>query len=86
MMTGAKQIFTIGEVALLTGVSEKTVRGAIIGGDLVALRFNARLVRIQRGALERWLDSCTARARCRVIRAGGKARRSTTGTSGHKSA
>jgi excisionase family DNA binding protein len=85
-MLGAKQIFTIGEVALLAGVSEKTVRGAIHAGELVALRFNSRLVRIQRAAVERWLDACTTRARCRVVRSDGTGGTSTSSRNGHKSA
>jgi excisionase family DNA binding protein len=85
-MLGAKDIFSIGEVAQLTGIPVKTVRGAILAGELVALRFNARLIRVRRGDMQQWLDRCMAAARVRVVRASQKQSTGTNSRNGRKSA
>lgn len=61
-MIGTRDIFTVGEVALLNGVSKKIVFCAIRRGELSAVKFNARTIRIQRSALQAWVNLCTVRA------------------------
>lgn len=73
-MIGNKEVFTVGEVALLNDIPKKCVYLAIHRGELGAVRFNARTVRVQRHALEAWLAQCRRRAKEPVGRTG------TTGT------
>jgi len=66
-MISSKDNFTVGEVALLVGVSKKTVRRAIQVGELAAHRFNRLTVRIRGQAVTAWLEHCATRARRGIV-------------------
>lgn len=85
-MLGSKEIFSISDIAILTGIPVKTVRRAIIAGELVALRFNKRVIMVRRFDLEQWLDRCTAAARVRIVRGPKKALPGESSRAGDKSA
>lgn len=65
-MLDTKSEFSPGEVALLCGVSTKTVLRAIKRGDLVAMRFGPRTHRITRRDLNSWVELSKGRARGRL--------------------
>lgn len=54
--------FTPGEVAMMCGITTKTVLRAIVAGELSALRYNLRTVRVTRAALIEWQTRCQLRA------------------------
>ena len=49
-----RDVFTPGEVAERHGIPTRTVLEAIRRGDLPAFRYNARVIRVHRDALEKW--------------------------------
>ena len=61
-MLASKETFTVGEVALLHDVPLRTIYRAVRAGDLVAMYYNRRTVRIQRPALVAYTALCQARA------------------------
>lgn len=52
-------VLTIRETAAYLRVDHTLVRRAIAAGDLPALRFGAKTIRISKAALERWLEENT---------------------------
>lgn len=56
------QSYSPGEVAAMAGICTKTVRRAILAGELAALRYNSRTLRITRSDLEAWQVRCRVRA------------------------
>lgn len=54
--------FSPGEVAVMCGIPTKAVRRAILSGDLKALRYNARVLRITDEDLKAWQVVCRLRA------------------------
>lgn len=63
--------FTIGEVALMTGVPSRTVYRAVEDGELRAYRFNARTLRITSAFVAEWLAACEVRALASVSKTRG---------------
>ena len=85
-MLGTKEVFTVGEIALLHGVSKKTVFTAIAKGELVAMRYNAKVLRILRPTLMDWYALCQRRAKERRVRKQPVSTKGMKGTKGTKGA
>jgi excisionase family DNA binding protein len=65
-----KSSYSVGEVALRFDISAKCVRLAIHRGELSALRFNQRTLRVPAAAVEAWADRARQRATAPVARKG----------------
>ena len=50
------------EVASRCGLSIRTVLAAIHSGDLIAMKVNARVIRVSEDDLARWIAACRERA------------------------
>lgn len=84
-MLGTKQILTIGEVAQLHEIPEKSVRTAIKRGELLAIRYNAKVIRILRSAVVDWYTRCQSReSPSRLVKAQPGATHGAKGAKGHK--
>lgn len=58
-MIETAQSYSPGECAVACGIPRRTVLRAIRAGELPALRFNARVVRVTRRDLLAWRINCT---------------------------
>ena len=83
-MISNKTSYTPGEVAQLQGCSTKTVRLAILRGELQAYRLNARVILVPSHAIAAWLDRAQANAKLRLIRGSAGAQSTASGPTGRK--